>query len=166
VELLGNLQSVVIGHFSPRRLASVSGCAAFPLFNQLLDFLDDFVPPAIPNIGFVAAFIMADMICHGHKYWIVIDPTSSGFYCDQLVRLALKYQHARLNADIGLKSIGVEVNAREDSRVVQNPFANVTQSRRAQDAIRKNYRGATGAGFQKFNASLDEQNLGWLGFCS
>ena len=68
-----------------------------------------------------------------------------------------------MDADVGLEGVGVEIDARENLGLLQNPFPDIAETRRAENTVGQDD-GAPPAGAQKPDATLDEEDFGRLRF--
>ena len=133
-----------------------------PLLDQFLGFLDNLVARAVPYVSLVAALIIADMIGDRHENRVIVNPSRRRFDSNHVIRLPLQHQHARLNADIRLERVGVEVDAGKNASIAENPLAHVSKPRRAQDAVWQHDGAPPCPRLQKLDTSFDEQDFGRL----
>lgn len=106
-KVLSNLLSVVVNHLLPGRLLPINRGAFNPFLYTFLDLLHDLIPFAVAYIRDSAALIVADVVADGHENLIVVDSIRGRFNGDQVIAFALEHENTRLDADKGLKCVGV-----------------------------------------------------------
>src|ERR1700694_4312240 len=105
---------------------------------------------------------MTDVVGHRHEYRIVVDPVSCGFNGNKVPRLALQNEHAGLNAHVRLESVGVQIDAGQNSGITENPLADVPEAGRPENSVRQNDRRPASPRLKKFDTALDKEDFWWL----
>ena len=125
-EFLCDLKGIVIDNFPADSLSLVDWPTTYVLLYGLLAFLDDFIALFVSHIGDFSALVVSNVVGNAHEQFVVVEATGRGFQHHFLFAFSLKHQDAGLDTDVGLKRIGVQVDAGENSGALKNPFSYVS----------------------------------------
>lgn len=89
----------------------------------------------IPFEQRIAALVVTDPLYHRHEDGIIGHLAGSLLSGDFLICLFAEEQHGGESAVAGLKRVLVQVNARENLRLLHQPLPDITESRRAENGI-------------------------------
>lgn len=99
------------------------------------------------------------MVSDRHEDRVIVELAGGTLDRYHIRGLPPKHEDARLNADEGLEGVGMEVETREDVRVLQYPLSNISESRRPKNPIGEDDRRTASPRLQELDATFDEQNL-------